>query len=220
MHDPWGLSILSDGEFRMKTAIFDMSIVLSGEAGQGLKTLEVVFAKIAKANGFHVFTYTEFMSRIRGGNNTTEIRISSEPRPAFVEKIDIAVSFQKQGLRRIASRLSAGAVVIAETEPLDPMPPRGSRVHYAPMSSLAKESGGAIMLNTVAMGMLCALLWFEPEPALAILKTNLKRRDQAILDNNEKAFLKGYAEGRRIRLAAGMTQPPRGEEPAHGGHIM
>jgi Pyruvate/2-oxoacid:ferredoxin oxidoreductase gamma subunit len=40
----------------MQIKFSDLSIVLSGEAGQGLKTLEVIFAKIVKAGDFHVFT--------------------------------------------------------------------------------------------------------------------------------------------------------------------
>jgi len=198
----------------------DLSIVLSGEAGQGLKTLEVVFAKIVKANGFHVSTYTEFMSRIRGGNNTTEIRVSSMPCPAFVDRIDIAVSFQKDGLQRIASRLSADTVIIGEQATLDEPDAQGRKAYSVPLSSLAKESGGVVMLNTVAMGMLCALLCFDPIPAIAVLKANLKRRDPATLDNNEKAFGKGYAEGERIRLAVGRICPRRGEDSAAGRHLL
>jgi 2-oxoglutarate ferredoxin oxidoreductase subunit alpha len=55
----------------------DLSIVLSGEAGQGLQTLEQLMLGVFKHAGHHIFSYSEFMSRIRGGNNSTQIRISS-----------------------------------------------------------------------------------------------------------------------------------------------
>ena len=198
----------------------DLSIVLSGEAGQGLKTLELIFAKIVKSNGLHVFTYTEFMSRIRGGNNTTEIRVSPRPCSAFVDRIDIAVSFQKQGLKRIANRISADTVVIGERETLDETFTHGASVNEVALSSLAKESGGAFMLNTVAMGMLSALLCFEQDPAIAILKASLKRRDPTILENNEKAFLKGYAQGQRIRSSVTLGCPKQDGASAADNHLL
>jgi 2-oxoglutarate ferredoxin oxidoreductase subunit alpha len=48
----------------------DISIVLSGEAGQGIQTVERLLLRLFKLSGYHVFSYSEFMSRIRGGNNS------------------------------------------------------------------------------------------------------------------------------------------------------
>ena len=55
----------------------DISIVLSGEAGQGIKTVELLIIRALKNSGYNVFSTTELMSRVRGGNNTTEIRVST-----------------------------------------------------------------------------------------------------------------------------------------------
>ena len=57
----------------------DASIVLCGAAGQGIQTVEHLLTRILKQAGYHVFSSSEFMSRIRGGSNSTEIRISSRP---------------------------------------------------------------------------------------------------------------------------------------------
>jgi Pyruvate/2-oxoacid:ferredoxin oxidoreductase gamma subunit len=57
--------------FKEKT---DISILISGEAGQGIQSLESIMLKIFKLSGYCVFAYSEFMSRIRGGNNSTEWR--------------------------------------------------------------------------------------------------------------------------------------------------
>jgi 2-oxoglutarate ferredoxin oxidoreductase subunit alpha len=184
---------------------YDLSIVLSGEAGQGLKTLEVIFSKTAKASGFHVFTYTEFMSRIRGGNNTTEIRVSSAPCHAFVDRIDIAVSLQKNGLKRIDHRLTEKIIIIGDESAIDTRFHGRERVHIVPLESLAKESGGALFLNTVILGMLCALMCIDRTMALKILMSNIKRKDPDILSKNEVAFGKGYDAGEKIH-AGGTLQ--------------
>ena len=69
----------------------DVSIVISGEAGQGIRTVELLIIKTLKNSGYNVFSTTEFMSRVRGGNNTTEIRVSNKSVQAFVNKIDILI---------------------------------------------------------------------------------------------------------------------------------
>jgi len=65
----------------------DKSIVLCGEAGQGLATIENLLTRIIKQAGYHVFATEEFMSRVRGGSNTTSIRVADRPVSAFVERI-------------------------------------------------------------------------------------------------------------------------------------
>jgi 2-oxoglutarate ferredoxin oxidoreductase subunit alpha len=52
----------------------DLSIVICGQAGQGVQTLEESWLN-HKLTGYHVFAANEFMSRIRGGMNSTEIRV-------------------------------------------------------------------------------------------------------------------------------------------------
>ena len=47
----------------------DISIVLCGETGQGIQTVERILIRILKLSGFNVFSTKEFMSRIRGGIN-------------------------------------------------------------------------------------------------------------------------------------------------------
>ncbi len=54
----------------------DINIVIGGAAGQGLNIIEEIILKSLKKSGYYVFASKEIMSRIRGGINTTTIRIS------------------------------------------------------------------------------------------------------------------------------------------------
>ncbi|MEN3042809.1 MAG: 2-oxoacid:acceptor oxidoreductase family protein, partial [Fervidobacterium sp.] len=69
----------------------EISIVLSGSAGQGIQSVEHILTRVAKDSGFYVFATKEYMSRVRGGNNSTELRISEKPVYAYVDRIDILV---------------------------------------------------------------------------------------------------------------------------------
>ncbi|PKL01965.1 MAG: 2-oxoacid:acceptor oxidoreductase subunit alpha, partial [Synergistetes bacterium HGW-Synergistetes-2] len=54
----------------------EVSCVLSGAAGLGIQTVEDMLARIVVDSGFSVFGSREYMSRVRGGNNSTELRIA------------------------------------------------------------------------------------------------------------------------------------------------
>ena len=70
----------------------DISIVLGGAAGQGIQTVETLLMQVLKKEGYHVFASKEYMSRIRGGSNSTEIRLTSKKRRAYVERIDLLLA--------------------------------------------------------------------------------------------------------------------------------
>ena len=56
----------------------DISLVFCGAAGQGVQTITSALLVVLKKYGYNVFSCTEYMSRIRGGSNTTEIRITEK----------------------------------------------------------------------------------------------------------------------------------------------
>jgi Pyruvate/2-oxoacid:ferredoxin oxidoreductase gamma subunit len=73
----------------------NLSIVLCGQAGQGIQTVEYLLKRIFKLAGYNVFATKEYMSRIRDGINSTEIRVSSGPVRACVNRIDILIPLNK-----------------------------------------------------------------------------------------------------------------------------
>ena len=96
----------------------EVSIVLSGEAGQGIQTIESLLTYILKREGYYVFATKEYMSRIRGGSNSTEIRVSSRPVNSFVEKIDILIPLSKNSVTHLGKRVSDNTFIVADNESL------------------------------------------------------------------------------------------------------
>jgi hypothetical protein len=84
-----------------------VSIVLCGQAGMGIQTVEHLLTKIFKLAGHNVFSTKEYMSRIRGGTNSTEIRISAYPVRAFLDRIDILVPLNKGAVQHVGERISS-----------------------------------------------------------------------------------------------------------------
>lgn len=56
----------------------ELSIVIAGEAGQGIETISSLIAKVIKVSDFNVYYTLEYMSRIKGGCNSSTIRISND----------------------------------------------------------------------------------------------------------------------------------------------
>jgi hypothetical protein len=94
----------------------DISIVLCGQAGQGIQTVEFLLTRLLKRVGYNVFATKEYMSRVRGGMNSTTIRISSKPVRALVDRIDILVALDRGAVAHVEKRISADTVVLAEKQ--------------------------------------------------------------------------------------------------------
>lgn len=169
----------------------DISIVICGEAGQGIQSLEYVLTHVLKRAGYHVFGTKEYMSRIRGGSNSTEIRISSKRVAAFVNRIDLLLPLDNDAIPHLKHRITNNTVIIGEREKLD----TSYDVIDVPFSQLAREVGRAIYANTVAVGVVLGLLKVEPEVLDGYLKEYFADKSQDIVNDNIKAGRKGFEIG-------------------------
>jgi 2-oxoglutarate ferredoxin oxidoreductase subunit alpha len=57
----------------------NMTIKIGGEAGQGMDTSGAGFARALVRAGLRIFANSDFMSRIRGGYNFYQLRVSAKP---------------------------------------------------------------------------------------------------------------------------------------------
>ena len=92
----------------------DLAIVLCGEAGQGIQTVETLLVKIIKQSGYHVFATKEYMSRVRGGVNSTSLRISSTPVTAYIDRIDLFFQLGKDLTKHLKKRISSETIIVAD----------------------------------------------------------------------------------------------------------
>lgn len=183
----------------------ETTIVLSARAGQGLRTLEELLLRMFKRGGYHVYSYSEVMSRVRGGNNTTLIRVSSHPVCAFRERIDLCVPLSPGALDRLQERISHDTVIIGER---DFIPVRYHDGGYpfvdVPLGALAIEAGGRLSLNTVVLGLFGGL--FDVDQAiLEELVEQVFGHGDEVLRINRVAARKGHALGRDLHAAGQVS---------------
>ena len=72
-----------------------LSWKIGGEAGFGIKSAGLTFAKMCNRAGYEVFGYDEYPSLIRGGHNTYEVTVSHQPVASTAENIDVLVALNK-----------------------------------------------------------------------------------------------------------------------------
>ena len=161
----------------------DITFNIGGEAGQGINTIGDLLARVFVKAGFHTFTINDAESRIRGGYNFTQIRVSDKQIHAPVDELNVIVAFSHDAIVAQRHRLVEGGVIIfddsIEFENLE-------SCHYkAPLQKTAKEVGGNLrMTNAAALGAVLAVTKFPISLAEETLSALFKKKGEKIVAGN------------------------------------
>ncbi|WP_461864968.1 2-oxoacid:acceptor oxidoreductase subunit alpha [Thermococcus sp.] len=176
----------------------DVSIVLGGAAGQGIQTVEGILTYALKKSGHHIYANKEYMSRVRGGINTTEIRVSSRRVRAFVKRIDILVPFKQGVLSWIGDRFSESTVVLGESENIEEEFLDKVDLVEIPLTKIAMEVGNQLYLNTVAAGLIVGLFHGDFNAIEGYIRKRFGSKGENIVGKNIEAAKKGYDLGVKL----------------------
>jgi 2-oxoglutarate ferredoxin oxidoreductase subunit alpha len=174
----------------------DVSIVLCGEAGQGIQTVESILIQAVKFGGYHVCSSKEYMSRVRGGENSTEIRVSSKRICAYVNRIDILIAISKGAIDHLKERISDNTIIIGDEETLKYV--EKEDVIKIPFLKIARDIGGPIYANVIAAGAISRILNIDKEIFDECLTSIFGRKGEKILKGDLKAGDEGYKIGEDI----------------------
>ncbi len=179
----------------------DISIVLGGAAGQGVQTVEALLVQVLNREGYNVFASKEYMSRIRGGSNSTEIRLTNKKRSAFVRRIDLLFVMDKDVLEHLADRITPETILLGEREKVCGT---SCRVIDIPFTRFANELGNPIFTSTVAVGVALGILGADKEVFSEYLKEHFARKGEDIVKKNLEAAEKGYLFGKHLAFDEGI----------------
>ncbi len=194
----------------------ETTVVLSGEAGQGLKTVEALMGRLFVDSGYFIFTVKDVMSRIRGGNNTTLIRVSSNPVQGYVRRIDYLVVFNKNAVERLRDRIDEHTVIIGDPADLSDSDKAVGRIREIRLKEAAGEAGGKLYLNTVIAGILDGL--FDLDAALGdkLIEKKFASKGEKVVENNRKALTSGRELAQEIEERPGLEKKGNGKS----GHLL
>jgi 2-oxoglutarate ferredoxin oxidoreductase subunit alpha len=174
----------------------EISIVIGGAAGQGIQTVESLLMGILKQQGYHVFATKEYMSRIRGGSNSTEIRITSQKRFAYTKDIDILLPLDKDALPHLKGRITDKTLILTDRQ-LVKDSARFKTVDV-PILKIAQEVGNPLFMGTVAAGVVLGLLKIDDHGLEEALRKMFGRKGEEIVQKNLEAGEKGYKVGHHL----------------------
>lgn len=201
--------------------MMQVSIVLSGEAGQGIQTVEGALTRVLKSSGLNVFATKEYMSRVRGGNNTTEIRVSSERVRAFSERIDILIPLGKNAIGRVKNRIRNDTLIVGERELIEEAP--GEKVEV-PFLELSKRIGNKLFANSMAIGFLSGILGAESSALEEQIRSQFKGKGEDIIGGNVTAALEGYRRGLelsgKLKISLKKSNSVKAETLLSGGEAV
>lgn len=173
----------------------DVSIVLCGSAGQGLKTIEVVLVHILKQSGYNVFSTKEYMSRIRGGSNSTQIRVSEENIKSMKFKIDILIPLDMDAIDHVAHRLTKSTVIIGDK---DSFKQSKYEILNIPFLKIAQEVGNKLYENVVACGAILALFNKDLSLLNEYINTKFGKKGEDVVNSNIEAAKRGHKRGKEL----------------------
>jgi 2-oxoglutarate ferredoxin oxidoreductase subunit alpha len=178
----------------------DLSIILCGQAGQGIQTVEHLLTRIFKLAGYNVFATKEYMSRVRGGINSTEIRVSSGPVRACVNRIDILIPLNKGAVGHVEKRISPQTIILAEKETIADEFDQTRHVFIdVPFTKKASEIGNKIYSNVIAVGTVAGLFGIEMQTVSEYVKQFFSSKTEDVIQKNLDAVKEG------INLGVGLA---------------
>ncbi|MCC6037089.1 MAG: 2-oxoacid:acceptor oxidoreductase subunit alpha [Armatimonadetes bacterium] len=179
-----------------------VNIKLGGEAGQGVESSGMGFARAIARSGLHIFGVQDYMSRIRGGHNWYQVRVSERPLYAHEPKIQLLLAFDERTVREHLDEVVEGGAVIYD-EGLkvdeDEIKSKGVIPMPMPLLKLAEELGGSkLMLNTAAVAAAAGILEFDLSYPESVIRDSFgRRKGSEIADRNIRVANAAYEEARR-----------------------
>lgn len=137
---------------------------IAGAAGEGIKVSGLMLQKTAFRSGFYTYGSTEYPSLIRGGHNTFEIVLSTEPVYSARTKVDLEIDLKNSTV--------AGQPV--------------------PLGKLAAQTGNRLTKNTVALGASCALMGLTLPILKSVISEVFRGKNPEIISQNQQAAQFGF----------------------------
>ena len=162
----------------------DLNLVVAGEAGQGLQTLNDIMTKAFFRMGFSVFGSKDYMSRIRGGHNFMQIRIADKKINSPREEIDVLLALNEESREVHEGKLGPDGIMLSEIDDEG-----NDHVISLAAGEMAKEVNPRAA-NTVFLGAVWKLLGLQLDELQQVIKKRFS--DSEVQQDNLTLLQQGY----------------------------
>lgn len=189
---------------------------VGGKQGEGIDSTGDIFAIALHRMGYYTFTYRHFMSLIKGGHTNYKIRISDRLLRHHGDSVSVLIAFDQTTVDVNWKEMIDGGIVIYDSSSFQANAPTERNVNLfgIPLTDIAKEAGGAIMKNMVAIGVSASITGIAPEEFAPVVKDKFRKKGDAVVESNMQALYAGYryyAEHHDVFLPAPKRPAKAGE---------
>jgi 2-oxoglutarate ferredoxin oxidoreductase subunit alpha len=168
----------------------DMTIKIGGEAGQGLESSGAGFAQALARGGLRLFCLPDYRSRIRGGHNFFQIRISERQLWTHNEPVHLLLALTGEAVKvHLDEIVPGGGVIYDEKLAVDvaALEERGVHPFPVPLLRIAEETGGdKVMANTAALGATAGVVGYDLAPMISVIEDNFRKKGEAVVEGNRR----------------------------------
>lgn len=162
----------------------DYSILVGGEAGQGMDTFAHILERTLKRLGFYVFKHNDYMSRVRGGHNFMQVRFSNVPIYTYSSKVDIVFALNDETVELHKSKLKDEGIIVCDNDI-----GKDEDVLHLPLIDISKEVKDRRVYTTAGLGAILKYFGLPVDRAESVLRDEFK---ESAAESNIKALKKGY----------------------------
>ncbi len=167
---------------------------IGGPAGAGIMGAGTILGKVFTRSGNYMHIYSEYPSLVRGGHNSTQVRISDNKVESPCKKCDILVALTDFTIKAHLHELNEGGVIINdEKNKIEETIPDNVTLINVPLKEIAHNNGGTdLMMNTVAMGASLGVMNYPFEYLEKIITETFQRKGEQIVKVNVDCAKAGY----------------------------
>lgn len=190
----------------------DFAWKVGGEQGEGIESTGEIFGLTLHRLGYSVYAYRHYMSVIKGGHTYYKLRITSDIKRHHADDVDLLIAFDQYAIDfNLATVAPGGLVVYDDHFPAQVPADADVRLLGVPMTTMARQAGGAIMKNMVAVGVSAALVGLPPEAFRLTLTEKFGAKGEAVVTTNLSLVQQGYDHCRQHGHE--FELPPTSAEP-------
>lgn len=192
----------------------NISLMIGGAAGQGVNTTEQMLTQLLTHLGYHFHATKDYMSRVRGGFNFSQLNFSTTPIQYFEETADLFLAMTPEAVSYAKAHLKKGGLLICDSK-YEPQPSDDFLIHGLDYAGILKETDNPKGISMIGLGALIKALSLSEESLSQF--SNQKWSPQA-LEKNLATAKKAYALSKSVIALSPSTN--KGHMTISGNHAV
>jgi 2-oxoglutarate ferredoxin oxidoreductase subunit alpha len=173
----------------------EVTICFCAAAGLGLQTAEDLARQMLTKAGYYVFSTREYMSRVRGGNNSTQIRVSAKPVRAYVDRIDWLFALSPELHPNITENITEDTKILGDASAMEKeISSLGRKMIDLDLAKRASDLGSPKFSSMIVAGFIAGIFTLGEDSGDQLIEKRFK--DEELSGKNKMAFRVGYKLGK------------------------